>query len=58
MREEVENGVLVDRSGVRCGSDDKRVGLCLVTCAALVEVGEEVYECGGLLMVLRPSAVA
>ena len=58
LREKVENGVLVNRSGVRCGSDDKRVGLCLATCAAFVDIGEEVCGCGGIPMVLRQSVVS
>ena len=46
-REGVEKDASVDWSVVRFGFDTQCGVVCVSTCAVLIEVGEEVGECGG-----------
>lgn len=47
-REEVGNGVLINRLEVYCVSGDQCGGTCVAACVVLIVGG-----CGGLLVVLR-----
>ena len=47
-REEVGNGVLINRLEVYCVSGDQCGGTCVAACVVLIVDG-----CGGLLVVLR-----